>query len=124
MEFYLTKKFDPKKKEKLKAFERILNAQGPENEYSRFCIPPETSILTNRRESNINWPITIDPKEQASLDNTDFILATCPQQKADSYPGHLEIKAGALEHDRMYFFNNIRNGIATFQDRDVQDSIF
>lgn len=74
--------FDPKKKENLlKALERILNAQGLEYEYSRFCIPPETSILSNRGEININWPKTIDPKEQASLDNTDFILATCPKIK-------------------------------------------
>ena len=95
------------------------------NEYSKFCVPPENPVLTKRGEININWPGTPAPKDQVCLDSFDFILATCPKKNVESYPDHLVIKAGALKHERKYFFNNnIRNGVTTFQDHDILNSIF
>lgn len=117
-------KFDLKQREKLlKRFEKKLNAQGLGNEHSTFCVPPESSILTNRGEINISWPKTTNPNDQTSLDGFDLILATCPKQNVESYPDHLAIKAGALKNERKYFFNNIRKGITTFQDLDILHSI-
>lgn len=118
--------FDKSKRAKLlKMFQSKLISQGLANVYSNFCVPPEESILTNQAEINIAWPKTVNPKSQKDFDAYDFIIATCPKQKVtNGYPNELSIKNGVLIDERNYFFNNIRNGITTFQDKAVLDLIF
>ncbi len=106
----------------LNKFQQKLNEENLNDEYSKFCISPEVSILSPQGEININWPKATNPKNQEGLNLYDFIIATCPQQNLESYPDAATIKTAVLNDARNYFYNNILNGITTFQDREIISS--
>ncbi|MEO6540757.1 MAG: hypothetical protein ABIN74_07200 [Ferruginibacter sp.] len=103
----------------LNLFQQKLNEENLNDEYSKFCIPPEVSILSALGEIDINWPKTTNQKNQEELNTFDFMIATCPQQNIESYPDAVTIKTAVLKDVRNYFYNNILNGITTFQDREI-----
>ncbi|MEP7372252.1 MAG: hypothetical protein ABI675_02615 [Chitinophagaceae bacterium] len=106
----------------LNKFQQKLNEENLNEEYLKFCIPPEVSILSFQGEININWPKASNPKNQEELNSYDFIIATCPKQNIESYPDPATIKAAVLNDKRNYFYNNLLNGITTFQDREIISS--
>jgi len=111
------------KEQFLNEYVELLNDHGISEEFKKFCIGQETSILKVNGEIDIEWPKAIDPDQQKSLNSFDFIIATCPQQNLTAYPAAEAIANGVLKHTRKYFFNNIANGITTFQDRAISDIV-
>jgi len=115
--------FDNEKKQRIiTLFQQKLNSDGLGNEYTKFCIPNEPSILTNQGELDINWLNAVNPKDQKELNTYDFIIAACPQQNEKSYPTPDSIREGVLIDIRDYFYSNIRSGITTYQDRGIINS--
>jgi hypothetical protein len=113
-------KFDAEKKEKLLlSFQSRLNDDGLGNIHNRICIPPEPSIISSFGEINMNWIKSINTNEQDKVDEFDFIIATCTVPNISAYPTSKDFYE-ALENDtRKYFFNNLKSGITTFQDREI-----
>ena len=105
----------------LKSYQQKLDAENLNNEYSKFCIPPEASILSPQGEIKIKWPKTTNQKDQEELNTFDFMIATCPQQNIAAYPDAATIRAAIPNDIRNYFYNNISNGITTFQDREIMN---
>ncbi len=110
------------KKAILDAFRQKLDDEQMGDEYRRFCIAPERSILSAQGEILIPWLTATHPKSQPMVDHLDFIIATCPKQNIDAYPAPALIKAAALKDSRKYFYNNVACGITTFQDREVVEA--
>lgn len=94
-----------------------LNSDEYSRYFSDFKLGSEPSILKNNGEIDINWIRTVNPQLQKSINGLDFILATCPKPKI--YPDSKEIKANLEADSRNYFYNNIMNGITTFQDKEI-----
>ena len=103
----------------LNSFQQKLEEENLNDEYTKFCISPEVSILSAQGEINIKWPKTTNPKIQEELNSFDFMIATCPLQNIESYPDAATIKAAIPNDVRDYFYRNISNGITTFQDREI-----
>ena len=115
--------FDQERKTALlNLFEQKLNKENLSDEYSKFCIAPEASILSAQGEININWPTATNQKKQDELHSFDFMIATCPKQNIDKYLDASAIKVAIANDNRNYFYNNISNGITTFQDREIMNS--
>jgi hypothetical protein len=103
----------------LNSFQQKLNEEDLNDEYTKFCIPPEVSILSAQGEINIKWPKPTNPKNQEELKSFDFMIATCPKQNITTYPDAATIRAAIPNDGRDYFYKNIANGITTFQDREI-----
>jgi hypothetical protein len=115
--------FDAEQKQAiLDKYQQQLNAENLGNEFTRFCIASESSILSKQGEILIQWPATTNPERQKALDKLDFIIATCPKQNLDVYPDAEAIKALVLKDDRNYFYNNVAHGISTYQDRQIVET--
>ncbi|MDX1954708.1 MAG: hypothetical protein SFU20_04190 [Chitinophagaceae bacterium] len=106
----------------LNQYEQQLEAENLGDVYSRFCIAPEPSILSKLGEIMIPWPLATNTKIQPALDKLDFIIATCPRQNIAAYPDATAIKALVSRDERDYFYNNVANGITTYQDREILEA--
>lgn len=117
--------FNPKleKVKKDKLLEKLQQKIKDENglkDYMEYCINgKEKSILSEKGEILINWLKTVNPKNQNKLNELDFILATCTKQNIKEYPKIKELREAISKDTRDYFFNNIMNGITTYQDREI-----
>lgn len=117
--------FNPKlEKEKknnlLEKWQQIIINDDGLKDYMEYSINnTEKSILSEKGEILINWLTTVNPKNQNKLNEFDFILATCTKPNLKEYPKLKELKESVLKDTRGYFFNNITNGITTYQDRKI-----
>lgn len=117
--------FNPKlEKEKknnlLEKWQQIIINEDGLKDNMEYCInKTEKSILSEKGEILINWLTTVNPKNQNKLNEFDFILATCTKPNLEEYPKLNELKESVLKDTRGYFFNNIKNGITTYQDRKI-----
>lgn len=84
-----------------------------------YRISPEEPIMSENGEILISWSKTVDYNQQKELDKLDFIMATCT--KPTRYPTVAELSENIKSDPRKYFYNNIKNGITTFTDRQVLD---
>jgi hypothetical protein len=101
-------------------WERKLIEDGIGNDYQNYRVGnKEYTILSSQGEILINWLKALDSRNQAIIDKFDIIIATCTKPSEPRYPDAVLIKENSIIDKRKYFFNNIRNGISTFQDRDV-----
>jgi len=87
-----------------------------------FVLLRKLLVFLPRGEININWPTATNQKKQDELHSFDFMIATCPKQNIDKYPDASAIKVAIANDSRNYFYNNISNGITTFQDREIMNS--
>jgi hypothetical protein len=77
----------------------------------------QPSILPNGMLNQF-WPTTQNSKAQAMLDTLDFVVTTVT--KPTDYPDISKLVENVnSDSNRRYFFNNIANGINTFQDSKV-----
>ena len=117
--------FNPKlEKEKknnlLEKWQQIIINDDGLKDYMEYCINnTEKSTLSEKGEILINWLTAVNPKNQNKLNEFDFILATCTKPNIKEYPKLRELKESVLKDTRGYFFNNITNGITTYQDRKI-----
>lgn len=104
----------------LKKWQQKLIVDNGLKDYKEYCINnEEESILSEKGEILINWLTSVNPNNKTKLNEFDFILATCTKQNIKDYPKITELKDSALRDVREYFFNNVTNGITTFQDREI-----
>lgn len=76
-------------------------------------------VLSNDGELNIKWLKAVNKNDQELVDQFDFILATCTVPTEVPSPSPEIIAKDIYTDNRKYFFNNIMNGISTFQDSKV-----
>jgi hypothetical protein len=103
----------------LKLWQEKLSSHGLGDNYTNLKIGREESILSNRGEILINWPQPVDAKFEKEMNSYDVIIATCTVQNLDAYPTPSMMSANAKIDGRKYFYNNIKNGITTFQDNQI-----
>lgn len=114
---------EARKKVLLEHFTKKLIADKMGELYKEYRIIPENSILTMQGELDFAWPKTVNSKDQLSFNKYDFLLATCTKPNIPIYPTPKILKDALAGDKRNYFHNNISNGITTFQDRDIINSI-
>ncbi len=119
--------FNPKLKKNLKEDilkrwrELILKDDGLKD-FTDYKVGNEKSALSNKGEILIKWIKSIDKDCQTRINEFDFILATCTKPNVKQYPNSEEIANDIINDNRKYFFNNLINGITTFQDKVVLKS--
>lgn len=77
------------------------------------------SVLSENGEIKINWLEPVNNNERKLVDKFDFVLATCTRPTETPFPNTKTICKDAASDARKYFYNNIKNGITTYQDRGV-----
>lgn len=108
-----------KKKEILNWWKELIKKDNGLNNVEDYKVGEEESILSEEGEILINWPKPIDINYQKVIDEIDFIIATCMKSELHEYPSIEELRDKALNDKRKYFFNNIKYGITTFEDRKI-----
>jgi len=105
----------------LQWWKTLLKDDGGLEDYKEYKVGYEESILSEMGEIRIRWIYTVDESNQKMMNEFDFILATCtkPGNENESYPTIDMLLEKVLRDSRKYFFKNIKNGITTFQDRDI-----
>ena len=116
--------FNPKLKKSLKEniltkWQKLIIKDDGLYDFANYKVGTEKSVLSNKGEILIKWISSIDPDSQTFVNEIDFILATCTKPNVKEYPNPEEIADNIIKDKRKYFFNNQRNGITTFQDREV-----
>lgn len=111
--------FNPKinidvKKSILKKWKSLLLKDDGLNDISIY-----KSVLSEEGEININWLKAVNKNEQRLIEEFDFILATCTKPTENPCPDEATIAKDIIVDKRRYFFQNIQNGITTFQDKEV-----
>lgn len=85
------------------------NGLNPE----QYRVGNEKPILTKNGVLLIDWPKV--------LHGLDFLMGTAVKPRIDHYPDPPAIAAKMIESGcREYFQKNVRNGLATFQDKEIQ----
>ncbi len=105
----------------LSFWKKVLLSEGGLSDIQRYAFEGESSILSNKGELLINWPESIDKCNKIQIDNFDFILTTCTKHKNENnrYPTVQELNQNVSKDKRKYFYNNILNGISTFEDTKI-----
>lgn len=99
--------------------QKIIDDNGLKDYMEYRINDKEKSILSEKGEILIDWLTTVNPKKQNKLNEFDFIIATCTKPNVNEYPKLTELKDSVLKDTREYFYNNIINGISTYQDREI-----
>ena len=107
------------KSDVLNKWKEILVKDGGLNDFKDYKISKEKSVLSSNGEILINWPRAVDNKEQQYIDKLDIIIATCTKPNLLSYPNVHGLKESLNRDKRKYFYQNLKHGITTFQDRDI-----
>ena len=103
----------------LNKWKGLLSKDGCLQDTHNYKIGDEKSILSNDGEILINWPKAIDDNKQKKIDEFDIIIATCTKPNLTGYPSIDDLKMAANNDKRKYFYQNIKHGITTFQDRSI-----
>lgn len=116
--------FNPSFDKKLKLrfltrWHELLEKENGLKDYQDYKVGAEESILSEFGEIKLHWPKAIDMRNQKIIDEFNLILATCTKPNINAYPDIEELRKNVQSDDRKYFFNNIANGITTFQDREI-----
>jgi len=111
----------------LTEWEKNVRNDGGSKDYKDYCFGKEKSCLSSKGELLIKWPIPLNTKDFANIDELDFLLAavTKPQHESEKrYPSISEI-ANSVNKDstRKYFKNNVSHRITTFQDIRILNKI-
>jgi len=78
----------------------------------------EKSCLNKSGKLNIDWPVSLDKRNNDILNSYDFIIAT--GTKPTDYPNIETLKENVIDDkSRYYFIENYNSGITTFQDIEV-----
>lgn len=87
-----------------------------------FKIGHEKTSIHKTGKLNIDWPISLDKRNNEILNSYDFIIATAT--RPTDYPTIETLKV-KVEDDksRYYFIENYNSGITTFQDIEVINRI-
>jgi hypothetical protein len=117
-------KIDLNVKEKiLEEWNRLDNIY--KNCWRDFKLGRDKPCVRGNSEFDINWPPSVGTTEKEKLSRFHFLLATATILKhknkgASRYPIQPEL-AEAVKKDskRFYFIENVKHGIATFQDNSV-----
>lgn len=105
-----------KKENVLEKWHSIVNKQNIKTQYLEFKIGAELSHLSQKGELLIDWIKSIDETYQDKVNQFDLLLMTATIPNIPNYPEIKELRKNISDDDRKYFFNNLRNGIFTFQD--------
>ncbi len=82
----------------------------------------EEPCITANGHLNINWIKAVDSRQSDLLNTYDFILATATRQT--DYPNIKKLSMNVKsDRTRHYFIENYKNGISTFQDIPVINSL-
>ena len=107
------------KNEMLQWWKNLLKKDGGLLDYQDYQVDNEESILSDKGELLINWLHPLDKSNIDTINEFDFVLATCTKPNIDKYPSAEKLAENVVKDKRKYFFLNIENGITTFQDRDI-----
>ena len=103
-------------------WKELVEKDGGLLDYGEYKVGDEKSVLSDKGEVLISWPQTIDETKQVIVNEFDFILATCTKPELEEYPNTDDLHEKILTDERKYFYLNIKNGITTFQDRNILES--
>lgn len=100
-------------------WKKLVNNDGGLEDYKEYKVGQENSILSDKGEILLGWLQSVDKNNQPEINNYDVILATCTKPNCNIYPNVKQIRKRIRTDTRKYFYNNIINGITTFQDREI-----
>lgn len=97
-------------------WKKLLKIDGGLKDYQEYRVGKEESVLSDHGEILIKWPEAVDKRDQSMIDEFDIIIATCTKPLSN-YPS-VDVQRESVQKDkRRYFYQNILNGITTFEDR-------
>ncbi len=105
------------KKQILNKWKQLVLKDGGLADFQDYKICDEETVLSDHGEILINWPNAVDERDQDGIDNFDVIIATCTKPTLENYLSIDELRMKAQNDKRGYFYQNIKNGITTFEDR-------
>jgi len=87
-----------------------------------FRMGYEKPCIYKNGKLNIDWPISLDKRNNEILNSYDFIIATATVPTG--YPSIEELKKNVeVDKSRYYFIENYNSGITTFQDIEIINRI-
>jgi hypothetical protein len=101
----------------LTKWKELLKKDDGLNEFHDYKIGTDESVLSDHGEILIKWPEAVDERNQGKIDEFDLIIATCTKPNLSSYPTIDNLRKCMQKDKRKYFYQNIMNGITTFEDR-------
>ena len=97
-----------------------------DNDYEKFHVEDfglgdEDPSIQKNGLLNFPWLAPVRPEDKELLDDFDFVIATATVPTNEKYPNAEEV-SDLVKADltRRYFYQNVENGITTFQDDEIR----
>jgi len=113
-----------KQNEVLQNWKKNFVKDGGGKDLNDYRVGKERRSIDNYGRISIEWPTPLDPREKSKLDTLEFLIGASNKPKYSDgvycYPKIEElIQSIKKDRTRYYFYNNLRNGITTYQDNRI-----
>ena len=87
--------------------------------YEKFTENEGVNLFSRNGMIENFWPQPIDVTNNIEVNTFDVLITTITKKNIANFPTDEELLEDAKKDQRKYFYNNISNGINTFQDIDI-----